>query len=106
MDNVKSVAQPSSSVKTSGLAIASLVLAVCGIFTCGLTAIIGLILGIVGLCAIRKRADQLKGRGLAIAGIVVSAVTIVILPFIAIMMAILMPALAQARMQAKTTGTR
>ncbi len=102
MDNESSLAAPLPSAKTSGLAIASLVLAVCGFFTCGLTAIVGLILGIVGLCAISKRADQLKGKGLAIAGIVVSAICIVIVPFITLMMAILMPALAGARMQAKT----
>lgn len=102
MNNVKSVAEPLPSAKTSGLAIASLVLGICGIFTCGLTAIIGLILGIVGLCAIRKRAEQLKGQGLAIAGVVVSAVCIVLVPFITLMMAILMPALAHARVQAKT----
>lgn len=102
MNDVKSVAEPLPSAKTSGLAIASLVLGICGIFTCGLTAIVGLILGIVGLCAIKKRAEQLKGQALAIAGIVVSAITIVILPFIALMMALLMPVLAGARHQAKT----
>jgi len=102
MNDVKSAAEPLPSAKTSGLAIASLVLAVCGFFTCGLSAIVGLILGIVGLCAIKKRAEQLKGQALAIAGIVVSAITIVILPFIALMMALLMPALAGARHQAMT----
>ena len=101
MNNINSVAAPLPSAKTSGLAIASLVLAVCGFFTCGLTAIIGLILGIVAICAIKKRADQLKGKALAIAGIVVSAVSIVLIPFIAILMAMLMPAFAHARMQAK-----
>jgi uncharacterized membrane protein len=102
MDNANSVAAPLPPAKISGLAIASLVLAVCGLFTCGLTAIVGLILGIIALCAIGKKAQQLKGKGLAIAGIVTSAVTIVFVPFIALMMAILMPALAGARMQAKS----
>ena len=102
MNNANSVAAPLPSAKTSGLAIASLILAVCGFFTCGLTAIVGLILGIVGLCAIRKRAEQLKGQGLAIAGVVVSAICIVLVPFITLMMAVLMPALAHARVQAKT----
>jgi len=103
MNNVKSVVEPLPSVKTSGLAIASLILAVCGIFTCGLTAIAGLILGIIALCVISKRAEQLKGKALAIAGIVVSAITIVILPFIALMMAILMPVLTHTKMQARTS---
>jgi len=102
MNNVNSVAQPLPSAKTSGLAIASLVLGIFGIFTCGLTAIVGLILGIVGLCAISKRAEQLKGKGLAIAGIVISAISIVMIPFMAILMAILMPALANAGTRART----
>ena len=102
MNNPNSVASTLPSAKTSGLAIASLVLAVCGLFTCGITAILGLILGIVAICAISKRAGQLKGKGLAIAGIVTSAVTIVLIPFMVLMMAILMPAFAHARTQAKT----
>jgi hypothetical protein len=105
MNNVNSAAQPLPSAKTSGLAIASLILGICGIFTCGLTAIVGLILGIVGLCAISKRAEQLKGKGLAIAGIVISAISIVLIPFMAILMALLiplMPALSSARTQART----
>lgn len=102
MNNVKSEAVPLTTVKTSGLAIASLILAVCGIFTCSLTSIPALILGIVGLCTIKKNAQKLKGQGLAIAGIIVSAISIVVLPFIAIMMAILMPSLARARSHAMT----
>lgn len=101
MDNTNSIAAPLPSAKTSGLAIASLVLAVCGFFTCGLTAIIGLILGIVALCAISKKANQLKGQGLAIAGVIVSAICIVLVPFITLMMAIFMPAFTHARVQAK-----
>jgi hypothetical protein len=102
MDNANSVETPLPSAKTSGLAVASLVLAVCGLFTCGLTAIIGLILGIVALCAISKRTDQLKGKPIAIAGIVVSVVSVVFFLFTALLMAILMPALARARMHART----
>ncbi|NIP22557.1 MAG: DUF4190 domain-containing protein [Phycisphaerae bacterium] len=100
MNNVNSASQQLPSPKTSGLAIASLVLGICGIFTCGLTAIIGLILGIVGLCAISKRAPQLKGKGLAIAGIIISAILIVLMPIMAIFMAILTPSFDTARSQA------
>ena len=102
MNNVNSIAEPLPSAKTSGLAIASLALGICGIFTCGLTAIVGLILGIVGLCAISKRAEQLKGKGLAIAGIITSAIGIVLIPFMAILLAILMPAFSSARTQGMT----
>jgi hypothetical protein len=55
---------------TSGLAIASLVASLC--FFCGVNVIVGLVLGIVALHHI-KTTNQ-NGRGLAIAGIVISAV--------------------------------
>ena len=86
--------------RTSGLAIASLILGILGFCTFGLAGIAGLILGIVGLIVISKSAGQLKGGGLAVAGIVVSAVSLFTL-FILLLMAILMPALAQARHQAR-----
>ncbi|MCF6522022.1 DUF4190 domain-containing protein [Streptomyces sp. JJ36] len=57
---------------TNGMAIASLVTA----FACGAIPV-GLILGIVALSQIRQRGE--KGRGLAIGGIVVTAVQIVLI---------------------------
>jgi len=54
------------------MAIASLVLGLLGL-SCGLTAIPGLILGIVGLRRINRSGGQLGGSGFAIAGICVSA---------------------------------
>ena len=58
--------------QTSGLAVASLVLGILGLFSCGLTALVGLVLGIAGLSKIRASQGALGGRGLAIAGISVS----------------------------------
>ena len=53
---------------TSGLAIGSLV---CGIFwVCGMGAIAALILGYLALRQIRRAPLRIKGKGLAIAGIV------------------------------------
>jgi hypothetical protein len=83
--------------KTSGLAIASLVLGIMSIFTCLLTAIPAIILGIVGLVKISNSSGRLKGTGMAIAGIVTPVVA---LPVIALLMGILMPALARVRQQA------
>lgn len=103
MDNVQTEPQTPVEAKTSGLAIASLVLALCGLFTFGLSAIVGLILGIVGLSSINKSAGQLKGAGLAIAGIVISAAGLVLIPLMCMMVAILMPAVSRARDRAKTT---
>ena len=100
MDEVQSQAKPPVEAKTSGLAIASLILGICGFISCGIASIAGLILGIVGLSSISKSAGQLKGQGLAIAGVVVSAVSIVLVPLMCIMMALLMPALVRAQHQA------
>ena len=65
--------------KNSGLAIASLVLGICGFPTLGLTAVVGLILGIVALGKIQKSEMKLSGKGLAIGGIVISAITLIIM---------------------------
>ena len=85
---------PGLSVKSSGMAIAALVLGILSIFTCALTAIPAIILGIVSLVRIEKSGGSLTGRGFAIAGIVVPAVS---LPLIALLMGIMMPALARTR---------
>ena len=85
---------PIGAVKTSGLAIASLVLAILSPFTCLITAIPAAILGIVALVKISKSRGQLKGTGLAITGI---ALPVVLVPVFAILMGILMPALARTR---------
>lgn len=73
---------PVEGAKTSGMAIASLILGICSIFTCGLSAIVGLVLGIVGLRSIRKSQGWLKGAGLAIAGIAVSGTALLMIPFV------------------------
>ncbi len=83
--------------KTSGLATASLILAILSPFTCGITALPAIILGIVALVQISKGAGQLKGSGQAVAGI---AVPFVALPIVALLMAIFMPALARTRQTA------
>jgi len=94
-----SMPAPSAPGKTSGLAIASLVL---GILACPLsclTAIPGLICGIVGLVRIRASeaaatGPRLGGSGLAIAGILLNAV----FPFVTpVMIGLLLPAVQAAR---------
>jgi len=89
-----STTAPAQDAKTSGLAIASLVLAILSPFTCLLTGLPAIILGIVALVKIEKSAGRLKGKGLAISGIVVPGVAF---PVIALLMGILMPALARVR---------
>ncbi len=80
--------------KTSGLAVAALVCAILSIFTCMITALPAIILGIVGLVKINNSAGRLKGTGMAITGIIAPVVA---LPFVALLMGILMPALARVR---------
>jgi len=93
-----------ASVRTSGLAITSLVLGIVAIATCGILLLIaapvGLILGLVSMNQIRKSQGQLKGRGLALAGVIISCVALLLIPVFA---ALLLPALAQAKQKAETT---
>jgi len=65
---------PQRPTGTNGLAIAALVLGICGFLVA--TPIIGLIFGIVSLSAVRRSGQ--KGKGLAISGIVLSSAWIAI----------------------------
>jgi len=85
-------AAPPLPAKTSGLAITSLVLGILGLPTCGLTTPFGLILGVVAL------AKAKGGRGVALAGVIVSAVFLLMIPIFA---ALLLPAFAAARQKAQ-----
>jgi prepilin-type processing-associated H-X9-DG protein len=78
-------------VKFSGMAIASLVL---GILGC--TSLLGLALGIAALARIRSSNGKLTGSGVAVAGIIVSAVFLLLLP-----VAMLLPVLAAAKQRAQ-----
>ncbi|OBK78132.1 DUF4190 domain-containing protein [Mycobacterium sp. 1164985.4] len=61
--------------KTNGLAIGSLVASAVGVL-CGVGSLVGIVLGIVALNQIKTSGEG--GRGLAIAGIAVGAVTLVL----------------------------
>ena len=69
---------PPTPAKTSGLAIASLVLGILGLVSCGLAAIPGLILGVVALVRIGRSRGALGGKGYAVAGTTVSVVFILL----------------------------
>ena len=85
-------------VKTSGMAITSLVCGILGIFTCGLSALLGLILGIIALVKINNSKGRLAGKGMAISGLIVSGLFVLMLPIFA---AMLFPALAKAKGRAQ-----
>ena len=87
--------------KTSGLAITSLVLGILGLFTCGITAPFGLILGIVAMVKAKSPGrGAAGGSGIALAGVVVSAFSLLLM--LLVVPAMLLPALAAAKQKAQT----
>jgi Domain of unknown function (DUF4190) len=84
--------------KMSGLAIASLIFGILGLCG-GFTAIFGLILGIIAIVKINNSKGELAGFGVALAGTIVSAVFLLMIPIFA---AMLLPALAAAKARAQT----
>jgi len=65
--------------KVSALAIVGFVLGLLGLFSGGLTAVVGLGLSFVGLMRIIKSGGALRGKGLAIAGLVISGISVLFL---------------------------
>jgi len=88
---------PVGTSRTSGMAIASLVLGLLGLFTCGVTALVGLIFGILAQVNIKRSNGRLSGSGLAIAGICISGIFLLMLPVFA---GLMLPALAKAKQKA------
>jgi type IV pilus assembly protein PilA len=87
-------AVPPANAKTSAAAIWALVLGILAPLTCLITMLPAIICAIVGLVKISRSRGQLKGTGLAVAGMLIPFAA---LPIIAILMAILMPALNKTR---------
>ena len=76
-------APPSSPPRTSGLAVASLILGILGGLV--ITGLLGLIFGIMALVQIGRSQGRLRGQGLAIAGIVISGLALLFIPIMAAM---------------------
>ena len=87
--------------KMSMMAVFSLILGALGVCTGGVTALVGLILGIIGIRQISASDGQLTGRGLAIAGTAVSGACLLLMA-VSIPL-LLLPSLTLARNQAKQT---
>jgi len=90
-------AAPSNQARTSGLAIASLICGTLG-FLC-LPGLAGVVLGIIALLKINKSQGRLRGQGLAIGGICLSA--FMLLAAVPIGAAVMLPALAKAKGRAQ-----
>lgn len=93
---------PNTAPKTSGLAIAALVLSL--LFCIPLAPLIGLVLGIVALMQIDKSKGALTGKGMAIGAIVVSLFTGVVA--IGMMAAIAIPNFMRFQARAKEAEAR
>ena len=84
--------RPPSMVTTSGLAIASLILGITSFIPTCLGPIVGVILGIVALVNISGSKGRIKGKGLAIGGIVLSVLFGLVTPVL-----LILPAVYQVR---------
>jgi prepilin-type processing-associated H-X9-DG protein len=87
---------------TSGFAIASFVCSLLGCLV--VPAFLGLAFGIVAMVKAGK-SPLSGGRGLALAGIIISCAFIVLMPFALISGAVMMPALARARAAARNAAS-
>lgn len=94
--------------KTLGMAIASLVFGC--FFLIPLLGIVfsipAIILGIIALVKIGHNKETLKGSGMAIAGIILGAIGILIIPIIAIFAAIAIPNFLRARLRANEASAQ
>jgi prepilin-type processing-associated H-X9-DG protein len=88
-------AGPEQGGQTNGLALAGLICSIAGLLTCGMAGIAGLVCSILGL---RKSRETGNGRGMAIAGIVIGAMSLLFVP--ALLISIMLPSLARAREKA------
>ena len=82
--------------RTSGAAIASFILALLGFCLSVFTGVPAVICGIIALINIGASNGRLRGRGLAIAGIVIPCIQIVLIPFLGILIALLLPGIQAA----------
>lgn len=86
-----------------GLAVTSLVLGILSLPTGGLLfigAAVGIVLGIIAIVRANKEPAVYGGKGMAIAGIVLSGLGIVLIPVMGIIAAIAIPSLLRARVSA------
>lgn len=91
---------PGTPLRTSALAVWSLVLGILGLFTC-LPAVPALLLGIIGLVKIRPE-NGLKGKGMAAAGVAMGSIAIILAPLVATLS---MPAYTVAVEKARQTSS-
>ena len=89
---------PAPASRVSGMAVAALILGILGLPSCGGTALLGLALGIIAMVRVTNSRGALTGKGLALGGIIVSAVDLLLL---LLLIPLLLPALAAAHDKAR-----
>ncbi|YCK40399.1 DUF4190 domain-containing protein [Actinomadura sp. ATCC 39365] len=67
---------PQQPRSTNGMAVASLILGIVGLITCGATSIVGVILGHIALNRIKRSGEE--GQGMAMGGLVTSYIMVVL----------------------------
>ncbi|MEV4395524.1 DUF4190 domain-containing protein [Nonomuraea sp. NPDC049607] len=67
---------PQQPRSTNGMAVASLILGIVGLVTCGATSIVGVILGHIALNRIKRTGEE--GQGMAMGGLVTSYIMVVL----------------------------
>lgn len=97
-----------SANQRQGLAVASLVLGIVGLFTLGILgvgALLGIVLGVMALVKANDDPAKYGGKGKAIAGIALCLLSVVVMPFLlGIVAAIAIPSLLRARVAANETA--
>jgi prepilin-type processing-associated H-X9-DG protein len=97
---------PVGEPKTSGKAIWSMVLGLLSFILICVTGLPAIILGALALRDIRRSAGRLQGHGMALTGIITGSVSSVMIAPIAILIALLLPAVQMAREAARRTQCR
>jgi hypothetical protein len=90
--------------KTSGMAIGSMIAGLLSLLTC-LTALPGIIMGVIALNNIGNPQNNQTGRGFALTGIISSIMGMTFIPILAILVALLLPAINAARTAARRNQT-
>ena len=86
--------------RTSGLAAGSLILGILGFLSCGLTGLVGIVMGIVAMVSIGRSQGQVRGQGMAVAGLVLSVVSLSSLLFYTVLAGIVLPRISLAAEEA------
>jgi hypothetical protein len=98
----------SGNPRRQGWAFASLTLGILGIPTLGLLgigALLGIIFGIVAAVKATRQPEIYGGKGLAICGIAACALSIALIPFVGILLAVAIPSVLRARVSANEAST-